>query len=183
MEDLRDDDLDCLALTRDQFDAVLERHFVTRTLTREELDQLHAGWRELAASDAAIRGLEGLFEPRDAGRLHGVGWWEEFVAAAEDPDVPEPTAADLVAMYLSSTTPFHVVPRFHCPETLAGAWRLVSVDPKHGEAAPPPGTQMLVQCDKQEDVHQVAGRKRHRIVPLGAEPLFPPGEHSQFQGK
>jgi len=74
-----------------------------------------------------------MFKPENAGRLHGVGWWEEYVERAQDPE-PE----DHVTMYLSSTPPFSILPRFHCPDPLVGKWALVAEGYKYDEEKPAP---------------------------------------------
>ena len=95
--------------------------------------QLFKGWREIASDNARIRGQELMFRPENAGRLHGVGWWEAYVERAQDPE-PE----DHVCMYLSSTPPFFVPPRFHCPDSLVGKWKLVAEGYKYDEQKYPP---------------------------------------------
>ncbi len=127
-----------LKCSKKEFEAILRRHFRIEELKSGEIYRLFKGWREIASDKARLRGQEDMFKPENAGRLHGVGWWEEFMAASDNPEYPDPDPEDHVTMYLSSTPPFFVPPRFHCPESLVGRWTLAAEGYKYDEEKPPP---------------------------------------------
>jgi len=133
-----------LKCSKKEFEAILRRHFLADGLKSGEIYQIFKGWREIASDKARIRGQDLMFRPENAGRLHGVGWWEEYVERADDP-APE----DHITMYLSSTPPFFLPPRFHCPESLVGKWTLMAERHKYDEETPRPvkGRTMVLNSD------------------------------------
>ena len=122
-----------LKCSKRKFEAILRRHFLVDDLKSKEIYQIFMAWREIAADQARIRGQELMFRPENASRLHGVAWWEEYVERAEEPG-PE----DHITMYLSSTPPFFLPPRFHCPDSLVGKWTLVAQRHRYDEEKPRP---------------------------------------------
>lgn len=137
-----------LNVSRPRFEAILRYHFEADDIESKDIERLYEGWLEIAGDDARINGQESMFEPENAGRLHGVGWYETFMLITPEPEVPEPGADEHVAMYLSSTPPFHVRPRFFCPADLVGKWVLATESVNRGDPAPPSESRtMLLYAD------------------------------------
>ena len=139
-----------LMIPRVQFSEIVEEHFVTEGLDDADMTRLYEGWLEIAGNEQRFRGQEDMFEPENAGRLHGVGWWESFMAAEEDPDIPEPGVEEHVMMYVSSTPATgHVPPQFYNPPKIVGAWVLEAEGPRYGGDLPPASVphKMVLRAD------------------------------------
>jgi hypothetical protein len=133
-----------------QFNAIVRDNFVTDGLDDDDMVRLYEGWVEIANNPKRFWGQESMFEPENAGRLHGVGWWESFMVAEEDPEFPKPGVEEHVMMYVSSTpVTGYVPPRFYCPTEVVGTWILVAEGNRHeGELPPAPVRhEMVLRAD------------------------------------
>jgi len=146
-----------LLIPQDQFNEIVRANFVTDGLDDGDMVRLYEGWLEIANNPKRFWGQVSMFDPENAKRLFGVGWWESFMAAQEEPEYPDPGVEEHVMMYVSSTPAIgHVPPRFYWPPEMVGTWQLVAEGNRYENELPPAseGYEMILRADGTFDLSE-----------------------------